>query len=242
MCCLVLAFQSPLTDATITWTTPAGGNGSASVAENAAVGYNVITIVATSDDNLGDYMLVTAGTPFALATTGALTVSSATLDFETTPKYTLEIQAIDASTTSTATLTVTVTDVDETPKTNVDNPPTFSDSSFSKCVIDKSPAGTTVTTLTANDPESATLTYAISNANTNADFAITSPGAIVKTTKILDKATKETYNLVITAADAKATATATLVVTVKDTCAGGNGASFPSVSLTTLILAALMSI
>lgn len=234
MCCLVLAFQSPLADATITWTTPASGTGSASVAENAAVGQNVITLAATSNDNLGAFTLITTGTPFALATTGALTVSSATLDFETTPKYTLEIQAVDGSTTSTATITVTVTDVDETP--------TFSAASFSKCVIDKSPAGTTVTTLTANDPESGTLTYAISNANTNADFTMTSPGAIVKTTKILDKATKETYNLVITAADASATATATLVVTVEDTCAGGNGASFPAVSLTTLILAALLSI
>ena len=88
-----------------------------SVAEDAATGMAVGTISATDPDpdDTVTYA-ITAGNAdgaFAIdAGTGQLTVAAA-LDYETTPSYTLTVEADDNAGAATTTVTITVTDVDE---------------------------------------------------------------------------------------------------------------------------------
>ena len=88
-----------------------------SVAEDAATGAAVGTVSATDADSDGITYSITAGNgdgKFAIdGSSGAITTAGA-LDHETTPSYTLTVQADDGNGgTDTATVNVTVTDVDE---------------------------------------------------------------------------------------------------------------------------------
>ncbi|XP_045179345.2 protocadherin Fat 4-like [Mercenaria mercenaria] len=215
------------TDATITWSTPSGGDGTANVDENAAVGDAVETIAATSDDNLGAITLLTTGTPFTLAVGGALTVASATLDFETTPTYTLSIKGVDDSTSATATLTVHVNDA-----------PTFSSSTFSTCATDGSVAGTTVYTLSATDGNSGdTLTYSITGGNTGTDFAISSDKIV--TANALAMARTASYDLIVQVSDTSLTASATVTVSVSASCNSATALVFSLLTILTALVVAL---
>ncbi|XP_045179501.2 cadherin EGF LAG seven-pass G-type receptor 2-like [Mercenaria mercenaria] len=218
------------TDATITWSTPASGDGTASVAETAAVGDAVETLAATSDGTLGEFTLLTKGTPFTLAVGGALTVASATLDFETTPTYVLSIQGVDDTSTSTATLTVSVTDAN--------HDPTFSSSTFSTCAADGSVAGTTVYTLSATDQDSGdTLTYSITGGNTGTDFVISSDKIV--TANALNMATAASYDLIVQVSDATATASATVTVSVSASCNSAKAFVFSLLTILTALVVAL---
>jgi hypothetical protein len=85
------------TDAEITgWTVPvidgnAEGPGTLSIQESQATNTKIETYVATSVSAPVTYSLVTAVTPFALSTTGELTITAA-LDFETETSYTLHVK------------------------------------------------------------------------------------------------------------------------------------------------------
>ena len=88
-----------------------------SVAEDAATGAAVGTVSATDADNDGITYTIESGNgdgKFAIdGSTGAITTAGA-LDHETTPSYTLTVQADDGEGgTDTATVNVTVPDVDE---------------------------------------------------------------------------------------------------------------------------------
>ncbi|XP_053385485.1 protocadherin gamma-B4-like [Mercenaria mercenaria] len=220
-------------DAAIAWTTPSGGSGSANVAENNAAGATVETLVATSTgQTIGNYTLVTQGSPFTLATGGALTVTAAnTLDFETTPTYTLEIQvADDAPSSSTATLTVSVTDANDAP--------VFSPATYTACVNDGTAAGTSVTTVTGTDQDSGdTLTYSITGGNTNTDFS--NVASEIRTAKTLAMATTPSYNLQVEVHDGTVTATTTISITVSSNC--NSAASALVVSLLTIMTALVAS-
>ena len=89
-----------------------------SVAEDTATGTAVGTVSATdadSDDSL-TYSIEAGngGGKFSISSAGAITTAG-TLDYETTPSYTLTVQADDGNGgTATATVNITVTDVAET--------------------------------------------------------------------------------------------------------------------------------
>ena len=88
-----------------------------SVADDAAAGDAVGGMSATDADSDSVSYIITAGNgdaKFAIDdSNGAITMAGA-LDFETTPSYTLTVQADDGNGgTATATVNVTVTDVDE---------------------------------------------------------------------------------------------------------------------------------
>ena len=91
---------------------------SGTLAEDAIVGSAVAT-VTTSDPDAGDSVSFAitggnTGNAFAIDTNGNIT-SATSLDFETTPSYSLTVTATDGSGLSdTATVTVTITDVVET--------------------------------------------------------------------------------------------------------------------------------
>ncbi len=95
------------------------------VAEDAAAGTAVGTVVATSTGDTLTYTISAGNTSNAFAidgSTGAITVA-ASLDYETTASYTLTVTAEGAKGDSTgATVTVTVTDVDDSTPTPTPTP------------------------------------------------------------------------------------------------------------------------
>ncbi|XP_045178132.2 protocadherin beta-16-like [Mercenaria mercenaria] len=220
--------------ADIVWTTPSGGDGSASEPENNAAGAAVVTVVATpsTGNTIGDYTLLTTGTPFSLSTGGALTVTAAnTLDYETTEKYVLSIKVVDdAPSSSTATLTVSVTDANDAP--------TFSAPAFYACANDETAAGTSVYAIPGSDQDSGdTLSYSITDGNTNTDFAIV--GSELRTAKVLDMDTTAVYALEVEVDDSTATATTIIAVQVKDSC---SSATAVVMSLLTILTALVVSL
>ncbi|XP_053386249.1 protocadherin-11 X-linked-like [Mercenaria mercenaria] len=217
------------------WTTPvigtATGSGSLSVAEDQALSTTIHTLAATGAATI-TYSLLSTGTPFAVAGTGELTITSA-LDYETTTSYVIEVEAVDDDpTTGTATITVSVTDVNE---------PTFGSSSYSPCILDGSVADTTLTTVLATDADTGdTVTHAIAGGNTNTDFKIAAATGVIQvnTGKTLAKATNPSYNLVIEADDGSHTSTTTVTVTVADSC---NGVAAVGFSMLAILMAFLVA-
>ncbi|XP_045179394.1 cadherin EGF LAG seven-pass G-type receptor 1-like [Mercenaria mercenaria] len=229
----VLALLYTADAADIAWTTPSGGTGSASVAENNGAGDAVETVVATpsTGQTIGDYTLVTTGSPFSLSTGGALTVTTAnSLDHEATPTYTILIKVVDGAQSSTATLTVSVTDANDDP--------TWSATSYDACATDGSTAGTSVYTVSASDEDTGdSLSYSITGGNTDSDFTIA--GSEIRVANTLDKATTSSYPLQVEVDDGTATATTTVSVTVSSSC---NSATAVIVSLLTILTALVISL
>ncbi|XP_053386245.1 protocadherin beta-4-like [Mercenaria mercenaria] len=222
-------------DAAITgWTEPsitgADGAGTLFLLETQATSTTITTFAATTDAT-ATYSLPTAVSPFAVASTGELTITAA-LDFATTPSYTLKIEAVDDATPpATGTATITVVQ-------NV--APAFA-TSYSPCLVDGSPVDTTVVTVSATDANSGdgdTVTYGLSGT----DFKIdTSTGLIqVKAGTTIDKATTPSYDIVVTATDTGTlSATTTVSVTVADSCSSAMGVA---VSLMALLATLLVNI
>ncbi len=143
--------SAPLTVTTGACAPPVFGEtaSSVSVAEDSEAGTQVGTVLAT----------VTTGQPVSHALTAgntgdAWTIDAATgelklvgtLDYETTPSYSLTVTA-DAGTggTAAATVAITVTDVDE--------PPAFGAASYAFSAAENVASATTLGTVTATDPE-----------------------------------------------------------------------------------------
>ena len=115
-------------------TPPSIDDAQASIAENAILGAEVIDIndANTSDDSDTDdangqalqYRITAgnAGNAFVInQDSGAITVAdSSSLDFETTTRYTLTVEANDGTTADTAEITVNVSDINEAPTTSGD--------------------------------------------------------------------------------------------------------------------------
>ncbi len=184
------------------------------VAEDAAAGAAVGTVSATDPEGEAVTYTITAGNDagaFAIdAATGALTVAGA-LDYETTASHSLTVGATSHSGTATASATVgaavTVTDVDEAPA--------FGATSYSFRVDDDAAVGAAVGTVTATDPESGTLTYALTAGNDAGDFALNSSTGALTVAGTLDRTTTSSYSLTVTVSDAAGgTATATISITV----------------------------
>ncbi|NXV75730.1 CADH1 protein, partial [Atlantisia rogersi] len=145
---------------------------------------------------------------------------------QTTPNYTLIIQAADlegAGLTTTATAIVEVTDAN-------DNPPVF-DPNMYEASVDENLVGVTVARLHVTDQDMQgspawQAVYRIKSGDQDGDFSITTDpktnDGILKTTKGLDYETKSDYNLVVTVENAipfavpLSLSTASVLVVVKD--------------------------
>src|SRR5574344_1458092 len=168
--------------------------------KNAAYGALKYTIV--SGNGAGDFAIDPA--------TGVVTTTRA-LDYETTPSYTLKIEASDGSLADTATVAVEVVDVNE--------PPFVADTAFS--VTEGQKAGTVVGVVAGTDPDTknaayGTLKYTIVSGNGAGDFAIDPATGVVTTTRALDSETTPSYTLKIEASDGSLADTATVAVEVVD--------------------------
>jgi len=245
LCVTVIGcFVMKTTNATLgsAWTTPTintiNGTGAISLAENAALPKLVATGATT-------YAIVTqtpAGILNINTTTGQLTlVAGKKLDFETAPKHVLVVKVGDGDTSASATITITVTDVKE--------PPVFTMSKYSTCVVDKAKQGTSVLTVTTTDEDGNTGVNVISTmditvGDTNSFFTIANNGTITLA-KAVDMETTAKYNLTVTATDSdpgtKLIGTTSVIVTIAGKC-GGSGVGILAASLLTMLVGVMTSL
>ncbi|TMW50753.1 hypothetical protein DOY81_004167, partial [Sarcophaga bullata] len=175
------------------------------IPENAPRGYQV-GIIAATDPDLGNNAVVTytvisdwANDIFSLnPQTGVLTLT-ARLDYEEIQHYILVVQAQDngqPSLSTTLTVYCNVLDLN-------DNPPVFDPMSYSMEIYENVSIGTPVVTVMATDIDSGDngrIEYTITSGDDNNDFEIFSNGTI-RTQRTLDRETKSSYNLIVTASD-----------------------------------------
>ena len=115
-----------------------------SVAEHSSMG-TLIGIISATDDDIGVNSLVTysiiSGDPngnFVISSNGEIQTSSQTLDRENISQYTLTVRAEDGgspSLTALTTVLISILDIN-------DNPPVFTQSTFSATLLENSPPGT----------------------------------------------------------------------------------------------------
>jgi hypothetical protein len=170
------------------------------VAENRPVGHVVGTVTATDPEmNSVTYSLV-GGDPkgqFAIhAATGQLTVAKATVDFETTSQYVLQVKAQDngnPANSRTANITVNITDLNEAP--TILWPTTFA-------ISENRPVGYVVGTVRTIDPEGNAVSYSLAGGDPNGQFAINSvSGQLTVAKATIDFETKSQYALQVKAQD-----------------------------------------
>jgi phosphoribosylformylglycinamidine (FGAM) synthase PurS component len=106
---------------------------------------------------------------FAVDSSGNVTLAAG-LDYETASSYTLTLSASDGVNTITNTIAISISDVNEAPSLSS----SLAASSFAENVA----AGTTIATASASDPESQTITYALSGTGSE-NFAVDSAGNIL---------------------------------------------------------------
>jgi uncharacterized delta-60 repeat protein len=196
------------------------GGGTFTVAESAAAGSAITVIAATDVDNDPLSYSITAGnagTAFAIDSAGHITVAT-TLQAKQTPTFTLTVQVADGR-GGTATTAVIVN------VTAVNHPPAIAGGSGTFSLSDTSPAGSAVTTITATDPDSDSLTFAITAGNTGNAFAVDSTG-YVTVASALNAKQQASYALTVQVSDGRGgTVEATVNVTVTPVIAGGTGTS-----------------
>ncbi len=190
-----------------------------SIAEDAATGSSVGSVIATDPDE-GDTVSysITAGDEdghFAIdGGTGAITVAGA-LDYETASLYTLTVQAGDGNDGSaTAAVIITVTEVGEENTT-----PFFEVSSYySFSVPEDAAEGVSVGAVSATEiDEGDTVSYSITVGNDAGHFTIDADTGAITVAGALDYETASSYTLTVVASDGTGgSATAWVTVTVTD--------------------------
>jgi len=165
------------------------------------------------DDSALTYTITdgNTGNAFAVGSSGTLLVSDVSqLDHEATETYELTLQVSDGISTDTATVTLTINDVNEAP--------VVKDQAFS--VDDDSVNGDPVGTVLAGDPDSEyTLTYSITDGNTDEVFAIseTTGEITVKDADLVDYKIASKYTLTVQVSDeGELDDTATVTVNIRD--------------------------
>ncbi|KXJ79504.1 hypothetical protein RP20_CCG000579, partial [Aedes albopictus] len=175
------------------------------IPENAARGFQV-GVISASDPDLGTNAAVTytvisdwANDVFSLNPQTGIFTLTARLDYEEVQHYILVVQAQDnghPSLSSTLTVYCNVIDLN-------DNAPIFDPMSYSNEIFENVPVSTDVVTVSATDTDSGVngrVRYSISAGDDNEDFEILNNGTI-RTRRALDRETKASYSLTVTARD-----------------------------------------
>lgn len=184
---------------------PGGTPGPFEVAENSANG-TVVGRITAHDPNAGDILSysITGGTGVGIfsinSATGVITViDSASLDYETTASYTLDIRVQDNGTPvmfDTETIVINLLDMPENTAPVINPAGPFS-------VAENAAVNTVVGTVSATDAEGNAVSYSITGGNAAGIFAINSTtGAIrIANTANLNYETGNSYTLTIAATD-----------------------------------------
>ncbi|GLH01449.1 Fat-like cadherin-related tumor suppressor homolog [Gryllus bimaculatus] len=180
----------------------------ATVSEAAAPGTRVATVRAVDKDvrpqnNQFSYSIIggNVGRAFKVDPQTGDVETTARLDRETMPAYTLTVGAIDAGAppqTGTATLRISVLDVN-------DNGPVLEAAGTTGYVAENEPAGTSVLTLSATDPDlppnGAPFTYRLVGGRHRDLVAVEPHTGVVKTTRSLDREATPTLDLLVEVED-----------------------------------------
>ncbi len=181
------------------------------------VGHNVIRVLATDADqpntpNSNIAYSITSGNTgnaFRILPNGQIEISN-TLDFETTPSYSLTVVGRDGgspATSSTATVSVAVVNVNE-------NPPTLTgDQSVN--ISESTPVASIIAVFAAQDQDQMAITLSIASGNNEGKFAINNTGVITLSAS-LDYEAATSYTLTIRASDGQHFTNSTLTVQVLD--------------------------
>ncbi|XP_061196147.1 protocadherin Fat 4-like [Saccostrea echinata] len=155
--------------------------------------------------------------PFTIDnTTGRIWVNnSGILDRETNPNYTIQVVARDRlggadCLSNTTSVTISVQDAN-------DNPPRFTNSSYSFSILENVEYGELVGSVTAWDPDlDYSLTYYISSGG-DGHFSITDKTAgNITVSKTLDREKKANYSLTVRVSDGKHDASVTVLIILED--------------------------
>ncbi|XP_041349525.1 cadherin-23-like [Gigantopelta aegis] len=197
------------------------------VAENAAVGTTVDTVLCTDVDSSTPVLAysITGGNGdgrFGIDAASGVVTIVAVLDYETTTQYTLAVQASDQGTTPrtvTAMISVIVDPVNEAT-------PVFTPATYTKTLLENAAVNDLVITVAATDPDKGnqhgTIRYTIVTGDGLAQFKIDASSGVISVAKPLDREAIGSYTLSVSgtdsvpgAAEAKSSFT-TVTVTIND--------------------------
>ncbi len=178
-----------------------------SFAENISTGTTIANASASDPESQAiTYSLSGTGSEnFAVDSSGNVTLIAG-LDYETASSYTLTLSASDGVNTITNTIAISISDVNEAPS--------LSSSLAASSFAENTAAGTTIATASASDPESQTITYALSGSGSE-NFAVDSAGNITLVSS-LDYETSTSYSLTLTASDGTNTISNIINISVAD--------------------------
>jgi hypothetical protein len=179
---------------------------SISIDENASSGSSITTTTTTTDGS-GSVTYSLSGTgsdKFAVSSDGTIT-TAASLDYETTTSYTLTLTATDGTNTVTQNFTVNVNDLKI-------NTLAVTLANSGAALAESSSSGTTVGSSSITNPESETVSYALSGTGSS-NFAVDSSGNVT-TNATLDFETAKSYSLTLTATAGGNTTTDAFTVNV----------------------------
>ena len=179
---------------------------SISIDENASSGSSVTTTTTTTDGSSSvSYSLSGTGSDnFAVSSDGTIT-TAASLDYETTTSYSLTLTASDGTNTVTQNFTVNVNDIGI-------NSLAVTLANSGAALAESSSSGTAVGSSSITNPESETVSYALSGTGSS-NFAVDSSGNVT-TNATLDFETAKSYALTLTATAVSTSVTDTFTVNV----------------------------
>ena len=194
-----------------------GSSTTRAVAENTAADTNIGSAVSATDPDTGDTLTYTLGgadaASFSINTTNGQLQTSAALDYETKPFYSVLVSVSDGNGASDSiAVRINVTDVDETPANRA---PIFTDgASTTRSIAENSNSGTDIgTAIAASDADDDTLTYTLGGADAES-FSINGTNGQLQTKAALDYETKISYTVTITVSDSKLTDTIDVTISV----------------------------
>ncbi|XP_078532937.1 protocadherin Fat 4 [Lissotriton helveticus] len=190
----------------------------ANIQENEPAGTSVVTVSA-SDPDLGKngtvWYIITAGdtTKFRINGKNGVISTKAALDREEKTAYQLQVAATDGGnlqSQNNAIVTITVLDTQ-------DNPPSFSQTSYSFVIFENVAIGYPVGTVVASSMDLNTnITYLITTGDQKGMFAINRFTGQITTANIIDREEQAFYQLKVVANGGAVTGDSLVNITVKD--------------------------
>ena len=184
-----------------------------SIAENTASGQNIGSAVTATDVDANTTLAYTLGgtdaSSFSIVSTSGQLQTSAALDRETKASYSVTVTASDGSLSDTTTVTINVTNVNEAPS--------FASSTATRAIAENTASGQNIgTAVAATDVDHTSLAYTLSGTDA-ASFGIVSTTGQLQTSAALDRETKASYSVTVTATDGgNLSDTTTVTISVTD--------------------------
>ena len=183
---------------------------SAAIDENVDIGTQVILASASDEDENSTLTYTLSGTnssDFAISITGIISTASQ-INFESFSSYSLIISVSDGTTTVTSPLTVTVNDIND--------PPVFSNASYSLVVNEGVASSVSILQASASDQDNDTIVYSFVGI-TSSDFTINIANGVVSTASVLDYERTPSYVLTVQGDDGNGGKTlSSITVTIAD--------------------------